>query len=172
MAVTKDRLYRLIEKHPKYQKRVYIDYLLELEEEREIEIEELSFSPGNDTLDTWFFGGTDREASIETGGHKKLKRFAAAYLRETGCDSISFEVECWFGRPDVGCTDVKRFAEVGNVRVGKFIEAFGLETNIDLLGRPNPNFEIAEEMVYIPYRANNMSAPITMISFKNRGVQR
>jgi hypothetical protein len=168
MTVTRERLHELIESHPKYQKRVYIDYILELEDEREIELEELSFVPSNDTLDTWFSDGAEREAHIESGEHKKLKRYAASYFRETGCDSVSFEVESWFGRPDVGCTGTKCFAECGVVRVGKFVEAFGLETNIDLLGKPNPKYDLAEEIIYLPYRSNEETPPVTIISMKNR----
>jgi hypothetical protein len=166
MDVGNKRLHDLFESHTLHQQKPYLDYLLEMEAEGMIEISEVSYTPSGNF--EWFLQGSDRERSIESPEHRRLKRLVASYLHETGCESVGIEVQTWFGRADVGCTKSSRYAECGKVRAEKFLQAFGRETNVDLLGKPSPNYKVSEELLYVPYKPNEQSNSITMISFKSQ----
>lgn len=107
----------------------------------------------------------------ESKNHIRLKAIAAQYLTETGSTPV-FEQETWFGIADVGTDKETRFAECGQVRTGKLIEAFGWESSLPMLGERNPAFGIAEELLYVPYSINEEYPPITILVFssdKNNG---
>ena len=104
----------------------------------------------------------------ETDEHVHLKAAAAQYFRETGSKPV-FEQPSWFGVADVGVEAGSRFAECGTVRTGKFIEAFGRESSLNLLGEVNPAYRTANELVYLPYTGNTTHPPYTMIRIQRRG---
>ena len=103
----------------------------------------------------------------ETHDHVHLKAAAAQYFRETGSKPV-FEQPSWFGVADVGIEAETRFAECGTVRTGKFIEAFGRESSLNLLGEENPAYRIADELVYLPYTGNTTRPPYKMIRIQRR----
>lgn len=98
----------------------------------------------------------------ESQNHVRLKAIASQYLSGTGSDPV-FEQETWFGIADVGNADKTRFAEAGQVRVGKLVEAFGWESQLPLLGETNPAYEVADELLYVPYTGNEEYPPVTIL---------
>lgn len=117
------------------------------------------------------YGATQSEPhpvrNRESETHVRLKAAAAQYFRETDSEPV-FEQPSWFGIADVGVEGGRRFAECGDIRAGKFIEAFGKESSISLLGRVNPAYGVATEFVYLPYTTNQSIPPFTLISITRK----
>lgn len=154
--------------HRGFQKNPYTRLLAKLEAQDIIEINRISYEFEGHV--SWFLDGASPEGATESNEHKRLKRYAAAYLMDNSCDEVGFELNTWFGVPDVGCKNQHKYAECGKVRVGKFVEAFGLESNIDMLGDRNHSYGVAEEIAYVPFEGNENPPPLTVYSFQRKTI--
>jgi len=131
--------------------------------EGELELTIVQYTPQSEPPTLQAASNSAPGRNNESNNHIRLKSIAAQYIRETGSEPI-FEQHKWCGIADVGTEDETRIAECGSLRVGKFIEAFGFESSLPLLGEPNPGYGCVDELIYIPYVSNEEYPPVNILS--------
>lgn len=145
--------------------RAQLEELERLIFENKLEATIIQYTPQNEPPTLQAASNSAPGRDNESNNHIRLKAIAAQYIRETGSEPV-FEQYKWYGIADVGTEDETRTAECGSLRIGKFIEAFGFESSLPLLGEPNPGYGCVDELIYIPYKSNEEYPPVNILSIK------